>query len=360
MISGFPLPTRYEPTTTAFASGGMSHAIVCRDTHLDRQVLVKALKPGTDPARILDELSALSAIRSKHVVQVFDVVKDGSGTVVAIVEELLVGPDLVGMPPPADLNEFLRCAYAVASGVCDIHDFGIVHRDIKPNNMKFDADGCLKIFDFGLARFKGKNASTVSIIGTPGFMAPELGAIAADGSIPFTTAIDAFAFGSTILHVVLGGLPACMSGFPSHIGAGVTFAAAPFPMPAELVGLLDSCFHSNPLDRPDICEVRRILAKYILRDRHKALLVANGQEHVLDAKVKSVGIGSALLGKFNLRYDGLDFYIDYVSGDVYLNNKAIKITTLLPGSCVVVVGSPDKGMGRLSVSIDVSHPEVVL
>lgn len=354
------LPARYQPTGEVFNEGGMSDTVVCLDTHLDRRVLVKGLKKGTDPARILDELSALSEIRSKHVVQVFDVVRDVSGGVIAIVEELLVGPDLIANGPPSNLSEFLECAYAVASGVCDIHDHGVVHRDIKPNNMKYDVDGCLKIFDFGLARFQGKNFSTVSIIGTPGFMAPELGAHAADGSIPFTTAIDAFAFGATVLHFTLGGLPKCMLGFPSVIGPDVTFAKAKFSIPAELVDILDSCFQADPLKRPDICEVRKMIARHVLKDRHKALLVANGLEYVLNDEVRAVSIGSATLGKFNLRYDGLDFYIEYVSGDVYLNNARVLSTTLLPGSCVVVVGSPDRGMGRLSVSIDVSHPEVVI
>ena len=79
------LPPRYEPSGITFDDGGMSEAIVCTDTHLERQVVVKSLKPGADSKRILDELAALQTIRSKHVVQIYDVIRDAKDNVVAIV-----------------------------------------------------------------------------------------------------------------------------------------------------------------------------------------------------------------------------------------------------------------------------------
>ena len=91
--------------------------------------------------RILDEVKALSAIRSKHVVQIYDVVKDGSGAVTALVEEFLPGQDLNDILPIKDAGTFLRHVYAIACGLADIHAVGVVHRDIKPNNMKIDAEG---------------------------------------------------------------------------------------------------------------------------------------------------------------------------------------------------------------------------
>ena len=75
----------------------MSNAALCMDPHLDRRVVVKSIKAGVDPRRILDELSALQAIRSKHVVEIYDVIRDDRGTVTGIVEEYL---------PRKDLNRF--------------------------------------------------------------------------------------------------------------------------------------------------------------------------------------------------------------------------------------------------------------
>src|SRR6185312_10815437 len=102
--------------------------------------------------RLLDELAALSAIRSKHVVQVYDVVRAADGSIKAVVEEYLSGDDIEGKPAPKDTRTTLDLLYPIAAGIADIHAHGRVHRDIKPGNMKRDADGCLKIFDFGLAK----------------------------------------------------------------------------------------------------------------------------------------------------------------------------------------------------------------
>src|SRR5580700_6672658 len=105
----------------------MSDTIVCTDTHLEREVVVKTLKPGADAKRILDELSALEAIRSKHVVQIYDVIRDAKGNVVAIIEEYLPGKDLTEISIPKNSAEFLRLAYPIAEGIADIHAHKRVH-----------------------------------------------------------------------------------------------------------------------------------------------------------------------------------------------------------------------------------------
>jgi serine/threonine-protein kinase len=104
------LPSRYKPTGVGF-DGGMSDAILCEDTHLDRKVVVKRLKAGVDSSRILDELAALQAIRSKHVVQIFDVLRDHSGGVLGIIEEYVPGDDLTKLKPPSTNDEFLKILY---------------------------------------------------------------------------------------------------------------------------------------------------------------------------------------------------------------------------------------------------------
>jgi serine/threonine protein kinase len=98
------LPDRYTPTGDEFAGGGMSDAIVCHDEHLERLVLVKKLQDGVDQTRILDEIAALTTIRSKHVVELFDVLRDEDGEIVGIVEDYLPGDDLNEILPIKDLN----------------------------------------------------------------------------------------------------------------------------------------------------------------------------------------------------------------------------------------------------------------
>ena len=102
-------------------------------------------------------------------------------------------------PVPTTANEFLLTVYPIAEGIADIHAHGRVHRDIKRGNMKYDAEGCLKIFDFGMARNASVNASTLGLVGTRGYMAPELFDRGSDGRVSFTPAVDVFAFGATAL-----------------------------------------------------------------------------------------------------------------------------------------------------------------
>ena len=91
------LPPRYKPEQSV-TGGGMSDAILCVDQHLERRVLIKSLKAGINQKRLLDELAALQAIRSKHVVQIYDVIRDKKGRMTAIVEEYLSGTDLSVRP----------------------------------------------------------------------------------------------------------------------------------------------------------------------------------------------------------------------------------------------------------------------
>ncbi len=183
----------------------MSDAFVCMDQHLDRPVLIKRLQSGVDQSRLLDEIAALSSIRSKHVVEIFDVLRDKSGDIIGIVEDYLPGDDLNKRLPIKNPDEFIKTAYALACGIADIHERGRVHRDIKPGNAKFDAEGCLKIFDFGLSRPDDMDAKTIGTIGTPGYLAPEL--CVGDGEeVAFSQPVDVYAFGATAAKMMLGRL----------------------------------------------------------------------------------------------------------------------------------------------------------
>jgi eukaryotic-like serine/threonine-protein kinase len=168
------IPPRYIPTGTVF-SGGMGEVLICKDEILEREVAIKFIQDVKDQRRLFDEIAALQKIRSKHVVQIFDVFLNDIDRKVGIVQEYVSGKDLVSFcsGKVLSIDEYLKILYQIASGVSDIHDQGLIHRDIKPSNMKFDQSSIIKIFDFGLARFSGQNDSTLGFAGTPGFAAPE-------------------------------------------------------------------------------------------------------------------------------------------------------------------------------------------
>jgi eukaryotic-like serine/threonine-protein kinase len=353
------LPPRYKPSGKAFDDGGMSETIVCTDTHLDREVVVKSLKPGADPKRILDELAALQAIRSKHVVQIYDVIRDDKGAVVAIIEEYLPGDDLTAVATPAAVDDFLRLAYPIAEGIADIHAHKRVHRDIKRQNMKFDAEGCLKIFDFGLARDTAAEASTMGELGTPGYMAPELFAATKGEKVVFDTAVDTYAFGATLLAIALGTLPKEMKETPPKFPcAQADFSKLGIGIPAELAALLNKCLEKNANDRPSMAEVTRSISKLLLQNKHRALIVSNAATAVLDSTNPVVQLSVNGQGSLKINYTGFQFVTSEVTGIVSINNIPTSDGYVLPGSCVIVLGAASTY--RTFITVDVSHPEVSL
>jgi len=130
----------------------MGAVFVYIDKNLDRKVAIKFVQSG-EHRRLRDELAALQRIRSKHVVQIFDVDYFNPGARRGIVEEFIDGDSLETVLGTVTVKDgFLRLLYQAATGIADIHAVGIVHRDIKPSNMLIDREGILKIIDFNLSR----------------------------------------------------------------------------------------------------------------------------------------------------------------------------------------------------------------
>ncbi len=348
------LPARYQISGAALA-GGMGSVHPCQDAVLDRKVAIKVIHDTANRRRMIDELKALLKMRSKHVVQVYDVLQLG-GSDLGIVQEFIEGSDLFEPAlAPTTTADFYKQIWQIAAGISDIHAVGVIHRDIKLNNMKIDPEGVVKIFDFGLARDDGPTASTVGFVGTCGFAAPELYA----ANARFTTAVDTYAFGATALFIATRGLPADLMAQPP-ISTGVShFTGTPFAIAPEIIQALDQCLSHTPSHRPAMSQVRDLLARHILFDRHQALLVFQGRASYLNATGRSVNLSLPNMGQIQIRYDGLDFRVQSISGEVRVNNRQLAVGDALPGSCVVALGAPEQ-RNRKYITFDLSHPEIVL
>ncbi len=354
----FQLPARYKPLGGS-AVGGMGAVVFCQDTILERQVAIKVIQDEVDHRRMVDELEALMRVRSKHVVQVYDFL-EVAGHGLGIVEEYIEGEDLLKVNGPAPgVQEFYRGIWQIASGINDIHSVGIIHRDIKPNNIKIDPEGVYKIFDFGLARTDGIDASTLGFIGTHGFAAPEL----YRDSVEFTNAVDVYAFGATALFLALRKLPkAMMRPYLLDIDADVNyFSLVNIPIAEHLIVILNKCISPDPKARPPISLVVKEISKCILFDSHKALVVYNGQAKHLNSLRRNINLKVEGVGDVDISYDGLRFFVSKVSGEVYINNMAVSVEYELPGSCVVALGGAWRNNSdRAFITFDLSHPEIVL
>jgi serine/threonine protein kinase len=336
--------------------GGMGAVFPCEDSILERKVALKLMKDTAENRRIVDEIAALLKLRSKHVVQVYDILQIDSDTI-AVVQEFVEGTDLFDAATVApDAASLYKQLWQVASGIADIHASGLIHRDIKPNNMKLDGEGIVKIFDFGLARDQQTGASTMGFVGTRWFAAPELYGT----NVHFTSAVDVYAFGVSAIFLATRNLPPAIGlQPPGPLPAGLLATQAP-TLTADVVAAIESCLKSQPEQRPSMAEIRDLLATHLLFDRHQALVVYQGQASYLNSRNRRVTARLDGMGVVTIAYDGLRFIVEAVQGDVFINYGQASVGQPLPGSCVVALGSPEYASRRRFVTFDLSSPEVVL
>lgn len=346
------IANRYQPTGNSDA-GGMGEILECVDLHLKRRVIVKRLQLGIDERRLLDEQKALAKVRSKHVVQLHDIVEIGNGRKPekAIVLEYIEGGNLaIGAFAPD--RSYLGVIWQIACGLKDIHEAGVIHRDIKPNNIRLDSEGVVKIIDFGLARSRDE-ARTRGVVGTPVFMAPELWGT---DTVSFNNSIDVYAFGVTALALLNQRIPTELGSMPPKPVSAPTLASAFPKIPEEIMTTLVACLDHSPSKRPTMATVKKIIERRLLENAHRALVVMDGKIHHLHSKQRKITLTAGTVGSVAIEYNGYDFVIVSVTGNVFINNTVAKTGAPMPGCCVITFGV---GSNRRFVTFDVSHPEVM-
>ena len=206
-------------------AGAMGTVYAAYDPRLDREVAVKVLHGGdaADSARVLREARALGKLAHPNVVAVHDSAEEDG--VVYIVMELVRGTPLRAWIGGAhDWREIVRVLREAGAGIAAAHRAGLVHRDIKPDNVLIGEDRA-RVVDFGLA---GEAAG-----GTPSYMAPEL----LDGA-PATAASDQFSFGVTLYEALYGRRPYVGATRDELRAAARTAAAAGDGAPAWLEAIV--------------------------------------------------------------------------------------------------------------------------
>src|SRR5262249_36664583 len=166
--------------------GGMGIIFLAEDSGLRRPVALKVLGPDLArrpeaAERFLREARAAAALRHDHVVTIYQVgeADTPAGRVPFLAMELLEGASLeatLAERPPA-LAEAIRIGREVAEGLAVAHESGLIHRDVKPDNIWLEAPrGRVKLLDFGLARAVQCETQLTArgvVVGTPAYMAPE-------------------------------------------------------------------------------------------------------------------------------------------------------------------------------------------
>ena len=192
--------------------GGRKRVYLARDGLLDRDVALALIRTdGLDAAerlRIEREARAMARLGDHpHVVPVFDIGEEAGEPY--IVSQYMAGGDLRGLLDAADegrlpLDQATRIADQVCEALEHIHAHGFVHRDLKPGNIWFTADGTVKLGDFGvtMAFDQSRLTETGMVVGTVAYMAPEQA---------LGTGVDArcdlYALGATLYEMVTGRAP---------------------------------------------------------------------------------------------------------------------------------------------------------
>ena len=162
--------------------GAMGFVFQAHDPQIDRLVALKVLREdrvgGEDfVLRFMKEAQAIGRLSHPNIVTVYDVGRD-HGTIYIAMEYLEGKPfNDVMNNGQMSLEQIVDIGLQVASTLNYAHEKGIVHRDIKPSNIIFNADGQVKITDFGIARIEDSSATQQTqagdILGTPSYMSPE-------------------------------------------------------------------------------------------------------------------------------------------------------------------------------------------
>jgi serine/threonine-protein kinase len=187
--------------------GGMGIVYKALDTKLDRYVALKFLpahlsQSEQEQSRLLQEAKAAAALNHPNVCSVIDIQEfDGRQF---IVMEYVEGSTLRQKLPIQKVQDGLLYAIQIGEALQAAHAKGIVHRDVKSDNIMLSSDGRIKVMDFGLAKLKGslKLTKTSSTVGTLAYMAPEM---LRGGEVD--ARVDIFSFGVVLFEIFTGRYP---------------------------------------------------------------------------------------------------------------------------------------------------------
>jgi eukaryotic-like serine/threonine-protein kinase len=237
--------------------GGMASVHLARDTELDRPVALKLLAEnlGGDESvhrRFVREARLAAGLSHPNVVSVFDAGDDGGRPY--IVMEYVDGENLAELLArrgriPAD--EARGLALQAAQGLAHAHAAGLVHRDVKPQNLILRRDGTLKIADFGIARAAEATALTQAgtVLGTAAYLSPEQ-ALGKE----VTPATDVYSLGVVLYELLTGRTPFQVETL-DDLAQRPAMEVAPVrelapEVPRDLEDVVMHCLARNPDYRP--------------------------------------------------------------------------------------------------------------
>lgn len=261
---------RYK-IVSQIGTGAMAVIYRARDENLGRDVAIKILHAHLTEKqehiqRFVREARALAQLPHPNIVQIYDFGSDDD--VYYIVSEFVDGKDLSQilsqvdpLPPPVAVMVFLQLLDAIDYA----HRHGIVHRDIKLENVIFGSDGIIKLTDFGIAHIFEWDKLTLpgALIGSPYYMAPEI--ISGD---PANQSSDLFSAGVLLYRILTGKFP-FHGNNPASVLKSIIEESPEKPervfknIDKELGGIVLSCLEKDHKRRPGVEKIKGLLSAYL-------------------------------------------------------------------------------------------------
>ena len=208
---GNVLDNRYE-VLQKVGEGGMATVYRGRHATLDRDVAIKVLHPHLSSStrnreRFAREARAIEHLRHDSILSIFDYSGMDQSDYCYIITEFVEGETLsewVGRSVRLPSEIVVVMGLHLASALSYAHAEGILHRDLKPDNVMVRFDGTVKLMDFGIARFLDEVQVTMTgaLVGSPAFMSPEQAK-----EMPLDPRSDLFSLGTVLFYLTTGCLP---------------------------------------------------------------------------------------------------------------------------------------------------------
>jgi serine/threonine protein kinase len=256
-VTGEVIADRYE-LEKLVGTGGMSNVYCAHDRLLERKVALKVLHPHyTDDeeyvARFRHEARAVAQLSHPHIVTVIDRGEDDGQQF--IVFEYVDGENLkqlVERTGPLPARRAVELALEIADALAFAHEHGLVHRDVKPQNVLLTPDGAAKVTDFGIARSLDVEqgvTQTGTVLGTSNYLSPEQ----ASGK-PTTTSSDVYSLGVVLYELLTGEVPFAGENFVAvamkHINEPPPDVLQKRPdIPLRLAAAVDRALAKDPAER---------------------------------------------------------------------------------------------------------------
>jgi serine/threonine-protein kinase len=256
-MPGEVIAERYE-VEELVGTGGMSSVYRARDLLLERLVALKVLHPhyGDDEEyveRFRREARSVAQLSHPHIVTVIDRGEDDGQQF--IVFEYIDGENLkqlLARTGPLPARRALELAIEIADALAFAHEHGLIHRDVKPQNVLLSADGDTKVTDFGIARsidVEHGVTQTGTVLGTSNYLSPEQ----ASGK-PTTPSTDVYSLGVVLYELLTGEVP-----FPgdNFVAVAMKHLNEPPPdvlehrrdIPVRLAAAVDRALEKDPAHR---------------------------------------------------------------------------------------------------------------